>query len=111
MSSLLLRFGLYTLMVVLALYVLAATMPESAVANFVESDELLIHKTVALSIVLIIAGVVVRLLERGATAVGKNRCRVCRTAIPQGAIYCREHLRSILHEEDERTHMTRTRIR
>lgn len=111
MSSLLLRFGLYTLMAVLALYVIAATAPDSAVANFIESDELLIHKTVALSVVLIVAGVVVRLFESGAKSVGKNRCRVCRTGIPPGAIYCREHLRSILNEEDERTHMTRTRIR
>ena len=111
MSSLLLRFGLYTLVVVLGLYVIAATSPESAVANFVESDELLIHKTVGLSIILIIAGAVVRLLERGATSAKKNRCSVCRIAVPPGAIYCREHLRSILHEEDDRTHMTRTRIR
>lgn len=111
MSSLLLRFGLYTLIVVLGLYVIAATSPDSAVANFVQSDALLIHKTVGLSVVLIIAGVVVRLLESGAKSVSKNRCRVCRTAIPTGAIYCREHLRSILQEEDERTHMTRTRIR
>lgn len=111
MSSLLLRFGLYTLIAVLALYVIAATSPDSAVGNFVESDELLIHKTVALSVVLIIAGAVVRVLERGAKSVSKNRCRVCRTAIPAGAIYCREHLRNILNEEDDRTHMTRTRIR
>lgn len=111
MSSLLLRFGLYTLIAILGLHVIAATSPDSAVASFIESDELLIHKTVGLSIMLIIAGVVVRLLERGATKVTKNRCRVCRAAIPVGAIYCREHLRSILQEEDERTHMTRTRIR
>ena len=52
-----------------------------------------------------------RLLGKGAQVVTvKNRCRVCRTLDSASArIYCREHLRSILAEEDEKTHVTRIR--
>ena len=55
------------------------------------------------------AGIVLRILERGAKVVIRNRCIVCRAPIDHGAIYCREHLRSILSREDERTHRTRVR--
>jgi predicted nucleic acid-binding Zn ribbon protein len=51
-----------------------------------------------------------RILGKGAQAVTvKNRCRICRKPIAVAALYCREHLRSIVNEEDERTHVTRIR--
>ena len=48
-----------------------------------------------------------QLLGVGAKVVTKNRCRVCRTPIASGALYCRAHLREILSDEDEKIHMTR----
>jgi predicted nucleic acid-binding Zn ribbon protein len=59
--------------------------------------------------VTIAAGVLLRVLGKGAEVVNKNRCRVCKTPIPAGAIYCRAHLRSILHDEEDKTHSTRVR--
>jgi len=67
------------------------------------------QKALALGLITVAAGIVMRFLEKGAKAVTKNRCQVCRTPVPSGAIYCRAHLRSVLHREEDRTHMTRTR--
>ena len=107
MSSTLLRLGLWTNILVLALYVMHETCETGPAAELILPS--MLEKILAVGGLLIVAGVVVRLLEKGATAVTKNRCAVCRTQIPSGAIYCREHLRTILHREDERTHLTRLR--
>ena len=52
----------------------------------------------------------VQIFEKGAKAVVKNRCAVCRTPIPHGAIYCREHLRTVLAREDDRRQVAETRL-
>jgi hypothetical protein len=69
----------------------------------------MLQQAIVVAVILIIAGIVFRILDKGASKVRKNRCAVCRTPIVPGAIYCREHLRTILAEEDEKTHMTRVR--
>jgi predicted nucleic acid-binding Zn ribbon protein len=69
----------------------------------------MLQKALVLAGVLIAAGFVVRVLEKGAKVVTKNRCVICKTPISKGAIYCRAHLRSVLHREEDRSHMTRTR--
>lgn len=107
MSSLLLRAGLWILILVLALYVLHESFEELPVGEFFAEG--LMQKALAFGVLLVVAGLVTRMLEKGAKVVAKNRCAVCRTPIPTGAIYCRAHLRRVLHEEDERTHMTRIR--
>src|SRR5687767_12319628 len=108
MYATVLRLGLWIMILVLALYVLAATFPDSPFAELVPAP--MLYQALVLSVVLIIAGVILRILGLGAKVVGpRNRCRVCRAAIVHGAIYCREHLRTILHEEDEKTHHTRVR--
>ena len=107
MSSTLLRLGLWIVIIVLALYVIHETYEGSSVADMIPYE--LLGKVVGVAIVLIAAGIVVRLFERGKQAVSKNRCRVCRTPIPSGAIYCRVHLRSVLELEDRKTHNTRIR--
>jgi predicted nucleic acid-binding Zn ribbon protein len=58
---------------------------------------------------LILAGIVAKVLGKGAKVVNKNRCKVCRTPIVPGAIYCRQHLREVIHAEDDRLHTTRLR--
>jgi len=106
MSATLLRLGLWILIIVLALYVIHESFEDSPVGEMVPVE--MLTKALALGAVLIVAGIALRMFEKG-TAVKKNRCAVCRTPIPPGAIYCRAHLRSILHDEDEKTHMTRLR--
>jgi len=107
MSSTLLRLGLWILIIVLALYVIHESFEDSPVAEYIPIN--MMSKALALGAILLVAGIVLRLFEKGAKAVVKNRCRVCRTPIPSGALYCRQHLRTILHDEDEKTHMTRLR--
>jgi hypothetical protein len=107
MSSTLLRLGLWTLVLVLVGWVLQQSFEESAISEYVQVE--MLQKVLLVSIGLIAAGIVFRVFEKGAKKVVKNRCKVCRTPIAHGAIYCRAHLRSVLHQEDERTHATRTR--
>ena len=109
MSSTLLRLGLWIILLVVVLYVLHETYPASAMAEYFALPTL--QKGLALGILLVAGGLVARLFGKGASKVvgPKNRCVICKTAIPPGAIYCRAHLRSMLNREDERTHTTRTR--
>lgn len=107
MSTTLLRLGFWTLILVLALYILATTYPDQPWVELIPTP--MLQQALVLGVILIIAGAVARILGKGVSAVTKNRCRVCRTAIPPGAIYCRAHLRTILHEEDDRTHATKVR--
>ncbi|HVG25016.1 MAG TPA: hypothetical protein VND45_12725 [Thermoanaerobaculia bacterium] len=110
MSTTILRFGLWTLILVLALYVLASSYPEEPWAELIPMR--MLQQALLVAAGLIALGIVLRVLGVGAEAVKrKNRCQVCRTPIPPGAIYCRAHLRTILAEEDERTHMTKVRRR
>ena len=107
MSATLLRLGLWTMILALALYVVDETYPDEPIAEIISAS--LLTKFIAVGALAAIAGIVLRFLGKGAAVVIKNRCRVCRTPIPAGAIYCRAHLRNILHEEDDRTHSTRIR--
>ncbi|MDP9190310.1 MAG: hypothetical protein M3P06_01225 [Acidobacteriota bacterium] len=108
MSTTLLRLGLWTIILVLVLYVLASTYPDAPWAELIPMP--MLQQALTLGGLVVAAGVVLRLLGKGAQAVTvKNRCRVCRRSIPVGAIYCREHLRTILADEDEKTHVTRIR--
>lgn len=102
MAALLLRLGLWLLVIVLAVYVLSESFEGSPIAEFATAATL--QKGIGLAALLIAAGLIVRMFEKGARVVVKNRCTVCRRPIPHGAIYCRAHLRKILHEEDDRTH-------
>jgi hypothetical protein len=107
MSSTLLRLGLWIILAVVALYVLHETYAGTHLEAYFSTP--MLQKALALGVLLVIAGIVVRVLEKGASKIARNRCTVCRTPIPPGAIYCRAHLRNVLAREDERTHMTKTR--
>ena len=107
MSSTLLRLGLWTLILVLGLYVLHETYHEESWAELIPMK--MLQQAMVLSVIVIMAGIVFRVFDKGARVVAKNRCQVCRTPIPAGAMFCREHLRNILSDEDDRTHATRTR--
>ena len=107
MATTVLRLGLWTLILVLAAYVLRETFAEQGIAELITTA--MLSQALLVGGVLLVAGVVLRVLGKGAEVVGKNRCRVCRAPIPSGALYCRAHLRSILHDEDDRTHGTMPR--
>jgi len=107
MSATLLRLGLWTLVIVMALYVIHESFEDSPVAEYIPIG--MMSKALALGGLLLVAGIILRIFEKGARAVVKNRCKVCRTPIPAGAIYCRAHLRNILHDEDDKTDMMRIR--
>ncbi len=107
MSSTLLRLGLWVTLLAIVAYVIHETFSEQDIAAFVPVPVMV--KALALGVILVVAGLVMRLLERGAKAVTKNRCVICRTPIPSGAMYCRAHLRDVLHREEDRAHMSNTR--
>lgn len=107
MATTLLRLGLWTLILVLGLYVVAESFRDQEFVELIPMP--MLQQALVLSVILIVAGIIGLILGKGAKAVVKNRCSVCRTPVPSGAIYCRAHLRSILHDEDEKTHMTRIR--
>jgi predicted nucleic acid-binding Zn ribbon protein len=107
MSSTLQRLGLWIILIVVALYVLHETYAGLPIQEYFSMD--MMTKALALGGLLLIAGFVMRVLEKGAKVVKKNRCVVCKTPIAPGAIYCRAHLRNVLAREDERVHVTRTR--
>jgi hypothetical protein len=109
MSSTVLRLGLWIVIIVLAAYVIHESFEEQPVAEMIPMA--MLGKALTLGGILIVAGVVLRIFEKGAKKVVKNRCAVCRTPVTPGAIYCREHLRNVLSIEDERTHMTKIRNR
>lgn len=107
MSATLLRLGLWTTFLIIVAYVIRATYAEAPLSQYVSDD--LLYKMLIVSVLVVIAGVIVRVLEKGSKAVVKNRCRVCQAPVPHGAIYCRAHLRSVLHDEEDRTHSSRRR--
>lgn len=109
MSTTILRLGLWTLIIVLALYVLASTYANEPWAELIPMP--MLQQALLVAGALIVLGIILRVLGKGADAVKKNRCQVCRTPIPPGAIYCRAHLRTLLAEEDDRTHTTKVRRR
>ena len=107
MSSTFLRLGLWIVILLLALYVIHETYEGSSIAEMIPFA--MLGKAFIVAAILIGAGLVMRLFEKTKKVVSKNRCRVCSTPVPQGAIYCRAHLRSVLELEDRRTHNTRIR--
>jgi hypothetical protein len=108
MATTLLRLGLWTVILVLVLFVLATSYPDEPFAELIPMP--MLQQALTFAIVVVIAGIVMRILGKGAKVVTvKNRCRICRKPILVGGLYCREHLRSILAEEDEKTHVTRIR--
>jgi|SRR6266568_4706850 len=107
MSSTLLRLGLWVTLLAIVAYVIHETFSEQDIAELIPVA--VMQKALALGAILVVAGLVARMLEKGTHVVARNRCVVCKTPIPHGAIYCRAHLRDMLHREEDRTHVTHTR--
>lgn len=110
MSSTVLRGGLWLTILTLIAYIFDSKFEETPLGQLI-TPTLLQHMFV-FSGVLVVLGVVLMLVEKTTHKVSKsrNRCRVCGAQVTQGAIYCREHLRSILEAEDQRTHSGTFRV-
>ncbi|HEV8660191.1 MAG TPA: hypothetical protein VGS96_16415 [Thermoanaerobaculia bacterium] len=108
MSSTLLRLGLYLMIATLILYVLSSRFENTKLGEMVTAS--LLQNLLILSGLLIVAGLGARIFAKTAgKSMSKNRCSICGTPIPHGAIYCRPHLRGMLEREDRKTHNTRIR--
>lgn len=102
MANTILRLGLWTVILVLAAYVLAEANREKPLGEMLNTP--LLQQALVLGVALVLAGIVGKILGKGAKVVTKNRCVVCRAPIAAGAMYCRAHLRSILHDEEDKRH-------
>ncbi|MHB0971158.1 MAG: hypothetical protein ACYC7A_01440 [Thermoanaerobaculia bacterium] len=105
MSTTFLWIGLWLVAIVMGLFIAKDVASDAPFLQWVTTA--LLVQGGALGIVLTGAGIVLRLFERVAPK-SKRRCVVCRKPVFGQEMYCREHLRGILEEEDERTHRTRT---
>lgn len=106
MSNTILRLGLWSLILTLGLYVMATSF-ERSFGDLITAT--LLQNMFLVSGAVVAAGLVSRVFAKtaGKTMKQQAKCRVCGTAIPHGAIYCRVHLRGMLEREDRRTHSTR----
>jgi competence protein ComEC len=108
MSSIFIRLGLYTILVMLALSV-AGQAFDLPYSEYLTSWHLGQAGLAALA--LIAAGIVMAILEkvRRKTKKGKGRCVICRRPVLVGDKYCREHLRQIIGEEQDRVRASNRR--
>ena len=102
MSAILIRAGLYAVLAVLALFVAGQYMElpfgEALTSEFLGQIGLFALGSIGL-------GVVAAVFERSRPRkVGKGKCVVCRRPVLVGDRYCREHLRQMIAEEDDRQH-------
>ncbi|HSP33992.1 MAG TPA: hypothetical protein VLU46_06755 [Thermoanaerobaculia bacterium] len=110
MSSTVLRGGLWLTIVTLAAFIFDSQFDETPLGQMITPT--LLQHMFTFSGVLIVLGLVLMVVEKATHKVSKakNRCRVCGAQVTQGAIYCRQHLRSILEAEDRRTHSGTVRV-
>lgn len=101
MSAILMRFGLYTILLMLALFV--AGQYVDLPRHDLLTNELLTRMGIA-GVALFSAGALFALFEKTQRKGTKGRCVLCRKPILVGDKYCREHLRQIIAEEQDRIH-------
>ncbi len=102
MSSTLIRLGLYGILVMLAVFVAGQAL-ELPYAEYLTSAHLGQVGVACLAIIAV--GFVFRIGEtvRRKTKKGKGRCIICKRPVLVGDKYCREHLREMIGEEQERS--------
>lgn len=101
MSSIFIRLGLYGILVMLAVFVAGQTF-SLPYAQYLTSAHL--GQVGLACLALIAVGFVFRLGEtvRRKTKKGKGRCIICKRPVLVGDKYCREHLRQMIGDEQER---------
>ena len=100
MSRLLLRIGLWTTLVGFALYIAQDAFPSSPFARILPED--VIGWLLVAGLAVVAGGVVIWALElASAKLFRRSFCIICHTKIRYGDLYCRQHLRSTVHEGEE----------
>ena len=107
MSMTLIRVGVWSLVVILAAYVLVETVPDSVIAEIITGQVLLLATQIALGIVVL--GLVMALIEK-LWNLRRRKCKTCGRPIPSTQIYCRLHLNEVLEEEDLRRRTMNTKL-
>ncbi len=109
MSTTLLRFGLWIVLLVLGAYVLRETFAEAPETEYLAMPFL--QKVGGFGLLLIAVGAGLGFAEKLIRKARKSRCSVCRKPVFKGELYCRPHLRQVIEEEDDRFHNTQLRGR
>lgn len=102
MSAILTRFGLYTILLVLAVFVLRENVDGIPYTDFL-TDTLLVQVGLA-GVVMVLVGIILGPFERLQAKGSRKKCVVCRAPVIVGKLYCRTHLRELLEAEDARRH-------
>lgn len=107
MSSFFIRLGLYAILLMLAVFVAgqAFSLPY---ADYLTSAHL--GQVGVVGVVVIAIGAVLRVGEkvRKKTKKGKGRCILCKRPVLVGDKYCREHLRQMIGDEQDRVRSSTT---
>jgi hypothetical protein len=107
MSQNLFRLGLWAIVIAFASYVLRETFVSGPFADLLSPTLLRIVGLGGLA--LLAASAVFYVLEALADKARKNRCVECRTPIPRGELYCRQHLRQVVDRGGEMSRRMRLR--
>jgi predicted nucleic acid-binding Zn ribbon protein len=99
MADTLLRLGLWIIILVLVVFIGRESLEIGILQDAVEHSLLLLVGKIGLAIVAL--GGVLKVFGSVAPK-KKSRCRICKRPIPPGDIYCRQHLREVLEDEDIR---------
>lgn len=100
MSTILLRLGLWTIVAVLALFILTGVMEGSPLSETITHERLNLIGMGGL--VLVGLGIIAAIGEWiGRRFFRHSFCIVCHRKVRYGDLYCREHLRNTVHTGDE----------
>lgn len=97
------RLGIWSLVLIMVVYVFTETAPDSPVAEIITGELLALLTKISFGIVAL--GLVVGLIEK-LWGMRRRKCKTCGRPIPSTAIYCRLHLKEVLEEEDLLTRRT-----
>jgi hypothetical protein len=100
MASTLIRTGLWLEIAILVTFIIRERLAESAFARSVTPG--LLGNLMIIGALLIVAGFILSFFGRAAKVIEGSHCAVCRRRIRPGDIYCREHLRGVIAEEEEK---------
>ena len=99
MSRLLIRFSLWA---VLAAVLLAFARERLDPGALKTNSGPLLYTLFVAAVLVLAFGLLMLLIEKVFSGPGHTRCAVCRKRIIKGEMYCREHLRQVIVEEEER---------
>lgn len=102
MSRSLIRISLWALLAVIVLAFVRETLEEGPLKL---QSEKYIEVALVASLLLLAASLILFLFEKLFGGPGRNRCAVCRKRIPKPEMYCRNHLRDVINEEYDRSHL------